>query len=83
MEHEPVTTVPLTSNELEEMLPRYVENADASKVIEQCRRVSARLDTVPSSFVHTVEWERSCSCLCVIVSDFYEHATCKGRRDMY
>ena len=34
MHHEPVTTPPLPLPELEEMLTRYAENADVSKVIE-------------------------------------------------
>lgn len=33
MQHEPVTTPPLTLPELEDMLTRYAENADVSKVI--------------------------------------------------
>ena len=33
MQHEPVTTPPLTLTELEEMLARYAEDVDVSKVI--------------------------------------------------
>jgi hypothetical protein len=35
MLHEPVTTPPLTLSELKEMLSRYAENDDVSKVIRQ------------------------------------------------
>jgi hypothetical protein len=42
MQHEPVTTPPLTLTELEKMLARYAENVDVSKVIRQAmeRRLS-------------------------------------------
>ena len=33
MQHEPVTTPPLTLTELKAMLVRYAENADVAKVI--------------------------------------------------
>lgn len=47
VQHEPVTTPPLTLTELEEMLTRYAENAEVSKVIEHAieQRLSGlRLD---------------------------------------